>query len=320
VPLRIAMVIQIVYLVRTKIQTTLKLAALLAEYLYRQKKLDLSGIGTFLIDSSARTHSDTQHPSEGISFEHNAAVKDDDGLIGFISTETGKMKTLASSDLASYIELGIQFLNIGKPLQIEGIGTLVKNKTGALEFTADHVIVGKVKETGIKELSATSISDELLTTYETLKPKDEKSPRSKKFFLAFLAVATTAVIIWIGYKLNQPSAPIQTVQEMTPAITDTSNNVSFTDTAKTNTVKPPTQKVSNNSYRFVIEVANKKRGFYRYYMLKKGNIPVQMSTTDSTTFKLYFVLSATAADTARIADSLTSRYPAINKKKTFAEQ
>ena len=72
-----------------------------------------------------------------------------------------------------------------------------------LEFTADHLLVAKIKETGIKELSATSISDELLTTYETLKPKEEKSPLSKKFFLAFLAVATIGAIIWISYKLNQ---------------------------------------------------------------------------------------------------------------------
>ena len=294
----------------------MKLAALIADYLYQQKKLTLAGIGTFSIDPSGRS-SDVQHPSEGISFEHNASVKDDDGLIGFISTETGKMRTLASSDLSSYIELGLQFLNIGKPLQIEGIGTLVKNKTGELEFTADHVIVGKVKETGIKELSATSISDELLTTYETLKPKGEKSPTSKKFFLAFLAIATIGVIILIGYKLNQPTLSTQTSMEMTSTVTDTTQNMPVADTT---TVKQPITKTSDGNYKFVIEVANKKRAFYRYYMLKKGNIPVQMSTTDSTTFKLYFTLHATSADTARMADSLTSVYPALNKKKAFAEQ
>lgn len=294
----------------------MKLAALLADYLYQQKKLTLAGIGTFLIDPSAPTSSDMQHPSEGISFEHNAAVKDDDGLIGYISSQTGKMKTLASSDLASYIELGLQFLNIGKPLQIEGIGTLVKTKNGDLEFTADHVIVGKVKETGIKELSATSISDELLTTYETLKPKEEKSPRSKKFFLLFLAVVTTAAIIWISYKLNQNGSSPQAVQDMSTVVTDTAQNAAVVDT----TLKQPVTNTAGNSYRFVIEVANRKRAFYRYYMLKKGNLPVHMSTTDSTTFKLYLILPATAADTARIADSLTSRYPAINKRRTFAEQ
>ena len=293
----------------------MKLAALLAEYLYQQKKLSLAGLGTFLIDPSARMNSDAQHPSEGISFEHNASVKDDDNLVGFISAETGKMKTLASSDLASYIELGLQFLNIGKPLQIEGIGTLVKNKNGEFEFTADHLIVGKIKETGIKELSATSISDELLTTYETLKPKEEKSPLSKKFFLAFLAMATIAGIIWVSYKLNQPNSSSQTSMEITSAITDTVQKLPPVDT----TVKRPIAKTSDGSYKFVIEVANKKRALYRYYMLKKGDIPVQISTTDSTNFKLYFVIPATAADTARIADSLTSRYPALNKRKAFAE-
>jgi hypothetical protein len=296
----------------------LKLAALLAEYLYQQKKLDLAGIGTFLIDPSSRANSDSQHPSAEISFEYNTSVKDDDALINFISAQTGKMKTLATSDLASYVELGIQFLNIGKPLQIEGIGTLVKMKSGKFEFTADHLVVGKIKETGIKELSATSISDESRTTYETLKPKQEKSPLAKKFFLVFLAVATTAGIIWVSYKLNQNKSSPQTALEETPALTDTSNNVSLVDT--TTAVKQSMAKASNDSYRFVIEVAGKKRAYSRFYMLKKGNVPVQMSTTDSTTFKLYFVLPASSADTARIADSLTSRYPALNKRKTFAEQ
>lgn len=314
------MVIQIVYLVRIKSKPALKLAALLAEYLYQQKRLDLPGLGTFSLDPSARAHSDSAHPSEGISFQHNASVKDDEALIGFIAAETGKMKTLAFSDLQSYVELGLQFLNIGKPLQIEGIGTLVKNKDGGLEFTADHVIVGKVKETGIKELSATSISDELLTTYDTLKPKPEKSSRSKKFFLVFLAFATVAVIVWISYRLNQnnASAQTETSQEIAPAIPDTAKNASSVDTV--NTIKVPLPKSSPNSYHFVIEVAGKKRAFYRYGVLRNGNLPVRMSTTDSTTFKLYFELPATAGDTARMADSLTIRYPAINKRRAFAEQ
>ena len=80
------------------------------------------------------------------------------------------MKALASSDLCSYIELARQFLNIGKPFQIEGIGTLVRNKSGELEFTPDHLLVGKMKDGGIKELSATSTSDESITTYESLNP------------------------------------------------------------------------------------------------------------------------------------------------------
>jgi hypothetical protein len=150
-----------------------------------------------------------------------------------------------------------------------------------------------------------------------LKPKEEKSPRSKKFFLAFLAIGTIAAIVWIGYRLNQPDTSFQTAPEVISSVMDTASSVPPADTTTQN---QPIAKTNNNSFRFVIEVANKKRAFYRYHMLKNGNVPVQISTIDSTTFKLYFELPATAADTARIADSLTSRYPAINKRKAFAEQ
>ena len=240
----------------------MKLAPLLAQYLYDQKKLDLPGIGIFLLDPSARTRTDAQHFSEGISFEHNAAVKEDEHLISYITAQTGKMKALASSDLSSYIELGIQFLNIGKPFQIEGIGTLV-NKNREFQFTADHLLIDKVKETGIKELSATSISDESLTTYESLKPHVEKSPTLKRIFLTFLVLATVAVIIYAGYRTYKRNSPVsaneenQTANETVP-VSDTTKYISPpTDTVVS--VKQPVQTANNGNYHFVIEVASKKR-------------------------------------------------------------
>ena len=302
----------------------MKLASLLAQYLYDQKELNLAGLGTFSLDPSARKNIDLQHVSEGISFENNASVKDDEGLISYISAQTGKMKTLASSDLSSYIDLAREFLNIGKPFQIEGIGTLVKIKNTSLEFTPDHVLIDKVKETGIKELSATSISDESMTTYESLKPHKEESPWAKRIFLGLLTIATIAAIIWIGYRTykngasKNESAQQQTNQESVPA-SDTTKYVSpATDTMVTK--KQPEAKTTSGSYRFVVEVANKKRAMYRYNLLKKGNIPIQISTNDSVTYKLFFTLAATPADTARIADSLTTWYPAMNHKRTFAER
>jgi hypothetical protein len=301
----------------------LKLAPLLAQFLYEHKKLDLAGIGTFLLDPSARKNPDAQHASEGISFQNNALVKDDETLVSYISEHTGKMKALASSDLSSYIELARQFLNIGKPFQIEGIGTLVKMKSGQFEFTADHLLVDKVKDSGMKELSATSTSDGSLTTYESLKPHVEKSPPYRRLFLGLLVIATTALIIWAGYKLyknnssNNLSEEEKTTEEIIPA-EDTSRHV--TPSIDTATNKQTTATVTPGMYRFVIEMANKQRAMHRYEMLRKGGVPVHIATTDSVTYKLFFELPATPADTARIADSLTIWYPAMNKRKTFAEQ
>ena len=303
----------------------MKLAPLLAKYLYEQKKLNLAGIGTFLLDPSARTNPDAQHASEGISFQNNASVKDDEELVNYISGHTGKMKALASSDLDSYVELARQFLNIGKPFQIEGIGTLVKNKSGLFEFTADHLRIDKIKDSGIKELSATSTSDGSLTTYESLKPQVEKSAPYKMIFLGMLIIATAALIIWAGYKLyknnssNDGSEVQKTAEETTP-VTDTAKYVPpVTDTTVTSRQATNETPASGN-YRFIIEVANKQRALHRYEILKRSGVPVQISTTDSIKYKLFFVLPATPADTARIADSLTIWYPALNKKRAFAEK
>jgi hypothetical protein len=301
---------------------TLKLAPLLSQYLYDQKKLDLAGIGSFLLDASSRTSTDAQHLSEGISFKYDALVKEDANLISYISTETGKMKALAASDLGSYIDLAREFLNIGKPFQIEGIGTLVKSKNGDLEFTADHLLIDKVKETGIKELSATSTSDESITTYESLRPRSEKTPILKRILFGLLIIATTGLIIWAGYRVYKYNSPAnsnneQTTEETIP-VSDTSKYIpSFSDTTAS---EKKSVEANTGNYRFVIEEANKRRAFYRYDMLKKGGLPIKMSTKDSVIFKLFFVMQATPADTARISDSLTVWYPAVNHKRAFAEQ
>jgi len=302
----------------------LKLAPLLAQYLREHKKLDLAGIGTFLLDPSLRRNTDLQHASEGISFQNNTTVKEDDRLVSFISEQTGKMKALASSDLSSYLELARQFLNIGKPFQIEGIGTLVKTKSGPLEFTGDHLLTDKIKESGIKELSATSISDGSMTTYESLKPHIEQSSPYKKILVGGLIVATTALIVWAGYKLyksnsSNNSSEEQATEEIIPA-EDTSRHVApAPDTSAVNK-QTTTASLVPGTYRFVIETANKERAIHRYETLKNGGVNVQIGTTDSITYKLFFVLPATPADTARISDSLTIWYPALNKKRAFAEQ
>jgi hypothetical protein len=299
----------------------LKLAPLLAQYLYQEKKLNLAGIGTFVLDPTARTSMDALHASEGISFKYNPATQDDDNLVSYISTHAGKMKSLASSDLSSYLELARQFLNIGKPFQIAGIGTLVKNKAGELEFTAVHVLADKVRETGIN-LSATSISDQSLTTYESLKPHVDRTPPYKAIFLGFLVLATTAVIIWAGYRVYKNNSEKKEPDEQsstqeTTAVTDTTKYVApAKDTVTAATQNETTNK---NSYRFVIEVTNKQRALRRYSMLREGGVPVQMATDDSVNYKLFFVLAATPADTARISDSLTTWYPARNHRRTFAE-
>jgi hypothetical protein len=293
----------------------LKLAPLLAQYLYQQQTLHLAGIGSFSI-GGAQLNTDSKTSPDSISFENNSYVKEDESLVSYISSQTGKMKALASSDLNSYLGLAKEFLNIGKPFQIEGIGTLVK-KGSRFEFTPENMLSDKTRESGMKELSATSTSDESFTTYENLKPHTERDGPYKKIFVGLLVVATTAIVVWGGYKLykatsgHRGSEPVSQLDQTSPVISPPKDTTAHV-------VNKPQNSADPNSFRFVIETAGRQRAFQRYTQLKEFS-KVQISTADSVSYKLFFVLHATPADTARIRDSLHVVYPAINKKKGYVE-
>jgi hypothetical protein len=311
----------------------LKLAPLLAKYLYTNKRLDLPGIGTFLLDPSFIIEEESskhgrQANMQGISFENNPSVKDTRDLVDFISSQTGKMKALATADLDSYLELAQQFLNIGKPFLVEGIGNLVKIKSGQFAFTSGEIMPEKLKEYSAREISSTASTEESFADYKKNSVTNKGNAKWRNPVALLLLLAGVGLAIWGGYTMykkttgenNFSTTSDENKVEETVVVADTTMHVKKDSIplAKDN-IPLTTQSIPQGNYKFVIEVANKKRAFYRYEMLKKSRLPIQMSTTDSITFKLFFVLTATAMDTARINDSLTIWYPAVNKRRTFVE-
>ena len=112
--------------------------------------MDLPGIGTFTLDAAAVIPQESdrlgQVPATGIQFMNANIPTADEALIDFIKEHTGKMKSLAAADLDFYITTGRQLLNIGKPFYLEGIGTLLKNKEGRLDFTPGEYLVPKLDD------------------------------------------------------------------------------------------------------------------------------------------------------------------------------
>ena len=143
----------------------MKISPLLAQFLISNKQLSLAGLGRFILDDSG-----------GIIFQHDASVKEDAELVRFIAENTGKMKSLVASDLDSNLELARQFLNIGKPYLFEGIGTLSKNKSGAIEFVQSNSSQERHKETTGEGRDKTSTTENSFTDYEEMfSPKKTKS-------------------------------------------------------------------------------------------------------------------------------------------------
>ena len=204
------------------IKKALKLTHLIAQYLYKNKRLDLQGIGSFLLDNSIIIDEDSNKKNqeigiEGVSFESNAATKEDPELVSFISSYTGKIKALASADLNSHLELAKQFMNIGKPFLFEGIGSLTRIRSGEYSFTPGSALTEKLSEQKIKETKQNSSTEEPVSDYKSALYKQEKKSNWKKPVTFMLVIAGVALAIWGGY----------TVYKRTSA--DNSNKTEITD-------------------------------------------------------------------------------------------
>ena len=110
----------------------MKIEQVLVHYLLKTKQLTLQGIGTFHLDAAIPDTADSEKPvvipENAITFTYDPRATEDDGLVDFIVEHTKKIKPLAASDLDSFLSLGRQFLNIGKPFNLPHIGTLGKVK------------------------------------------------------------------------------------------------------------------------------------------------------------------------------------------------
>lgn len=275
----------------------MKISPLLAQFLFTNKQLSLANLGRFILDDSG-----------GIVFQQDPYVKEDAELVSFIAESTGKMKSLVAADLESNLELARQFLNIGKPYLFEGIGTLSKNKSGNYDFIQSQVSTEKNKEGVSESRDMTSTTENSFTDYEEMfSPKKPKGPATKKILTWLVAIAGLSLAIFGGYFVynrtkNKKDA---IVKEQQPIVQPQQDSLpKAADTLQTVTKPLDT----SGTYRFVIEKALKQRALKRYSFLKSIYVDVKMETSDSVLFKLFFVLPATPADTARIRDSLQVRY------------
>ena len=299
----------------------MKLAPILAQYLYTHKRLDLPGIGTFLLDPSAIAEQEGgKHTRpvnmEGISFESNTSIKETADLIGFISMQTGKMKALAAADLDSYLQLAQQFLNIGNPFLFEGIGSLVKIRSGQFAFAPGEAIPENLTEYSAREISATSSTEESFSDYNNILLPGKGKIKWKRPVAFVLIIAGIAVAIWGGYTVykrtnakNNATASNENKEEKTVPFLDSNMLM------KKDSLPVQIQNTLAGNYKFVLEIAHAKRAFERYGKLKSYQWNVQMETKDSILYKLFVLLPASVADTARIVDSLT----VMNGRKVFVE-
>lgn len=303
----------------------MKLALLLAQYLYANKKLDLPGIGTFHLDPSVVIDPETDkntkpEPINGIHFDYNTSIKENTELTDYIAAKSGKIKALAAADLDSHLWLGQQFLNIGKPFVLEGIGQLTKTQAGALDFSAGILQPEVLKDQQNWQPMADHSSQAGENDYKDLLNNRRDTVQWKKPVAIIMIIAGIGVAIWGGYtvyKNNSAEAGADslanesTTTGIKPQVNSgiTGNTSSPSDTSHSTSVNEISAPATPaGMYKFVVETAGRQRALTRYQKLKALPTDVKMETPDSLNFKLYFLLQVSPADTAKVLDSLRTYY------------
>lgn len=308
----------------------LKLAALLAQFLAKHNRLDLPGIGTLTLDDKVTQEAEAgiTKPIAGlIQFQQKPTPRESPELVLFIAAETGKQKALASSDLESYLELAQQFLNIGKPFMLEGIGSLSRMKTGELEFTPGQLIPEVMKDNPARD---SQLSQETHPDYKSILYYTKSVGGWKKPVAFLLVIAGIAFAIWGGYTIYKKSTgnkkevvqqPVQESNSVPTSVPDTSNQTVTVnaDTVTNSTITAPVitpANVTPGTIKFILEVSPLKRAFERFSKLKTFQWPVEMTTKDSISFTLFMRLPGTMADTTRLLDSISR----LNGKRVMIEK
>lgn len=283
----------------------MKIEQIIVEYLYQNKEVSLQGIGSFSLQGNFalpdENSKDLTIPEDAIAFNYNLRAQEDEGLIDFIVKKTGKIKPLASADLDSFIILTKQFLNIGKPFIIEGLGTIQKNQEGIYVYYPGNFMVGKeeiaVKQ--IKEKQPESVS------FENKAEKNNSKVGAKIFFF-ILFLATAGAATYYYFFINQDSQSSQTEV----VIADSTANTPDTTANNIDSVanhKPDTTIVISDTIGFKIAVKKYNTKDLAEKGLQKLTAyghKLSMLSIDSTTYYLIMDFTSPKSDTTRAKDSL----------------
>lgn len=300
-----------------------KIEQVLVQHLYNNKEITLQGIGSFRLDPSVSLPADTEKemtiPESAVTFQYNPKATEDESLIDAIVKLTKKIKPLASADLDSFLMLGRQFLNIGKPFILEGLGTLDKAQGGQLEFVPGQFITPKIYAPKALKENENEESSGLFNDYNTVPDNN-----GKKAFAIIAVIAVLGFLGWAAYhfifkKVTIPDDKPVTETQQTPAVTDTTaiKKDTLTQSLTSSTVALNNPDNDGYTFRVVFKITNTREAAQASMnKLNSWGHHVIMYTTDSVHYKLAELFKRPLSDTARVRDSLNTFYDA---KTIFVE-
>lgn len=295
----------------------MKIEQALVLYLLKHKEISLQGIGTFKIDAVVPENPDGDKPfvipPEAISFIYDPKTGENDDLIDFIVITTKKIKPLASADLDSFLTLGRQFLNIGKPFTIQNLGTLDKLNDGTLEFKPGPLVQRvEAPKAKIEDEGAEQHEENLFNDYQKASPGN--SGRNILIIFIIIILGLGAWAAWHFLFKKNETEQVNTTENIVP-IDDTAGAAQQKDSmAAVQRITDSLNNIQKNpadSFTFKVvvrETTNKQVALARLAKLKSFGREVIMYTDDSMTYKIAHPFTLPLADTTRVLDSLNKYF------------
>ena len=291
----------------------MKIDQVIVLHLYNNKQVTLQGIGTFRLDPSVSLPADIQKelviPENAVNFEYNPKATEDEALIDSIVQNTTKIKPLASSDLDSFLMLGRQFLNIGKPFTLDGLGTLDKTQAGQLIFIPGQFITPKLESsTALKE----SINEESSGLFNDYNRKPDNT--GKKILAIAAAIVIIGLIAWAIYYFMISDNSVNNENNLTGQTDLVADSFAVKMDSPPQLAVPDTSYVENESedgftFRVVFQTTKDKNAIInRMNKLNSWGHHAVVYTTDSVNYKLAELFKLPLSDTGRIKDSLSKFY------------
>jgi hypothetical protein len=282
-----------------------KIEQIIVQYLYTNKEVALQGIGIFRLNPEVAMPSgndkDFTIPENAIQFEYNLRAPEDEGLIDFIVQHTRKIKPLATSDLESYCTLAKQFLNIGKPLIIDGVGTVQKNMQGEYEFAPGIFVTSKIDEAP-KELKE---KKEELVSFESESRKKGNNTISIAVILLVVVLAGTGIYYFIKKKNAQKAEATEQVTPLPAPITDTIKKDTIAKpVVDSNLLKPSIAPKDSFSFKVVLKNYPDSIAADKAYkrLTSYGHKLIEYKV--DSVYQLAMPFMSPLSDTARIRDSV----------------
>lgn len=286
----------------------MKIERALLNYLIKNKRLPLPGIGVFELQGSVPDRGESNRavilPEGGIEFTQTPVMAADEELIQFVSEQTGKIKPLAESDLDSYLMLGRQFINLGNPFIIAGIGSLEKDKSGKLYFRQGAWVAEKLDNEIKSEIRDETAEPTPENSIDDFQRRGSKN-RSKTILIA-VGILLLALILWAVWRFgfNDDTAKDTSA---TPAVNIDTNAAIQTQPADTFATIATGFKIIVNEYASLASASK------RYNDLTRFGRNVVLFTNDSLTYYVAENFDLPLSDTTKMKDSLRGYYGAAER-------